>query len=103
MHGVASGIGRLVLCCLAGSLSSDLWLIDDARAQTAAVFGSCNTINQNVTIGQNSTLIVENDCATDKPENSYRLRYVWLDSKNLSFVLGNYFDQALTKLLGNTP
>jgi hypothetical protein len=77
---------------------------DRAIAQTAIAAGKCIIVNQNIKLESGATLIVENnDCSDGTPENSYVLRFFWVDSKNISMIMAGYYDSALQSVLGRAP
>jgi len=77
--------------------------LSPSSADTAAIIGDCNKVLQNIRVGDNSTVIFESDCFADDPKKSYRIRYFWLDSLSLSFLMSGYTDENMKKILGKSP
>ncbi|MGH6844016.1 MAG: hypothetical protein ACRECU_04705 [Methylocella sp.] len=67
------------------------------------VLGSCNVVQQNVTAADNATIINEINCVPEKPEDTFLLRYLWLDATTSSFMVAGRFDPALARLLPANP
>ncbi|MBY5798987.1 hypothetical protein [Rhizobium leguminosarum] len=75
-----------------------------ARAQSSnVVIGSCNQINQNVTVAEQATLIIENNCVPPNPEDSFTVSFYWLDSLSLSFLMAGYTDDSMYGILSAHP
>lgn len=70
---------------------------------SAVVLGSCNVVQQNVTAADSATIINEINCVPEKPEDSFLLRYLWLDATTSSFMVAGRFDPALARLLPANP
>ena len=70
---------------------------------SAVVVGSCNIVQQNVAASDQATIINEIDCLPEKPEDSFLLRYLWLDATTSSFLVAGRFDPALARLLPASP
>jgi hypothetical protein len=70
---------------------------------SAVVVGSCNVVQQNVKAADNATIINEINCVPEKPEDSFLLRYLWLDATNSSFMVAGRFDPALARILPANP
>src|ERR1019366_9447144 len=70
---------------------------------SAVVVGSCNVVQQNVTATDSATIINEINCMPEKPEDSFLLRYLWLDATTSSFMVAGRFDPALARLLPANP
>jgi hypothetical protein len=67
------------------------------------VNGDCNIIVQNVQIGSGTLQIPEAGCNRTRPEDSFRVRYFWLDSLSLSFLMAGYADENLKQIAGRSP
>ncbi len=76
---------------------------EESNDASAVVLGSCNVVQQNVTATDQATIINEIDCMPEKPEDSFLLRYLWLDATTSSFVVAGRFDPALARLLSASP
>ena len=74
-----------------------------ASAQVSVVSGSCVIINQSLDLGADTVLSQSLDCVPKKPQDAFRVRYVWLDSNSTSFVLANVITSELEVLLGPNP
>jgi hypothetical protein len=77
------------------------WVIfvHSSHGQNAFVLGSnCVIINQNVS----GASTIEQDCPL-APEESFRVRYLWLDAVMTSHLMIGHFDSALTDLIGSSP
>jgi hypothetical protein len=77
--------------------------VTTASADTAVVVGNCNIVVQNAIFGRNSAPIIENDCVADDPEKRFNVRYIWLDSRLVSFMWGDYFEEGLKSIFGQKP
>ncbi|MCP4318700.1 MAG: hypothetical protein GY789_22565 [Hyphomicrobiales bacterium] len=67
------------------------------------VNGDCNIIIQNVQVGEGTLEIPEAGCNRTRPEDSFRVRYFWLDSLSLSFLMAGYADENLRQIAGSSP
>src|SRR5215470_2153831 len=96
---------RLLRALMQGTLvAAALAATDTAVAQTSLAIGTCIIVNQNVKLEKGATLNIENnDCTPQSPEKSYILKFIWLDSKNISYLTSGYYDSALRAVLGNSP
>ena len=73
----------------------------EASAQTAVVVGSsCVVVNQNLKATDGGIVVNQLECP-ESPENSFILRYVWLDRTASSLMLVSQFDEALKPLVGD--
>jgi hypothetical protein len=70
---------------------------------SALVVGSCNVVQQNVTASGGATIVNQIDCLPDRPDESFVLRYLWLDAVTSSYLVAGRFDPALAKLLPERP
>lgn len=74
-----------------------------AHAQTSLVYGNCNVVNQSVAISDGSVLNQSIDCVPRSVENSFRLRYVWLDEMSFSLLISRTPSEPMDALLGKHP
>lgn len=73
----------------------------EGSGQTAVVVGSsCVVVNQNVKATDGGIVVNQLECS-ESPENSFILRYVWLDRTASSLMLVSQFDEALKPLVGD--
>ena len=73
----------------------------EGSGQTAVVVGSsCVVVNQNVKATDGGIVVNQLECP-ESPENSFILRYVWLDRTASSLMLVSQFDEALKPLVGD--
>jgi hypothetical protein len=72
-----------------------------AQDASSTIFGSCNIVQQNVTVPSGSTVINQVDCTPQRPEDSFALRYVWLDEVTSSLMIAGHFDPSLRPLVGS--
>jgi hypothetical protein len=86
---------KLSLAILLGAIFLTL---DTALGDTAVVIGSCNIVQQKVTISNGSTVI--NVCTPPSIEESFALRFAWLNSDTTSLMMAGYFDPSLRPLFG---
>jgi hypothetical protein len=73
------------------------------ESSTSVVVGKCNSVNQNVRLGRGASLNVYIDCDPGNGKPGYRIRYLWLNSRQISFLLANYIDDTMAKLVSGTP
>ena len=93
---------RLLHCLIV--LASIVAFLDPKLAAAANVLvGNCNQVNQNIEVSGQATLIIENDCYADDPSKSFRVRYFWVDSLSLSFLMAGYADEELQVIAGKSP
>src|SRR5215210_1956368 len=64
-------------------------------------WGSCNIVQQNLNVPSGSTIINQVDCTHQRPEDSFSLRYVWLDETTASLMVAGQFDPSLKPLVGS--
>jgi hypothetical protein len=72
-----------------------------AQSSSAVVLGSCNIVQQNLSVAKGSTVINQVDCVPPTLEDSFSLRYVWLDAKTSSLLTAGFFDSSLRPVIGN--
>jgi pimeloyl-ACP methyl ester carboxylesterase len=60
-------------------------------------------VQQNVTASDRPIIINEIDYVPKKPEDSFLLRYLWLDATTSSFLIAGRFDPGLARLLPANP
>lgn len=89
----------LPLATLAQSFSAE----SVSSNANAIVAGPCNIAQQNIAVSGQATIINEIECAPLKPEDSFLLRYLWLDATTSSFLVAGRFDPALERLLPENP
>jgi hypothetical protein len=80
-----------------------LIILNSGYANSATVVGSCNVVNENINLPAGSTIINEVYCEDDPAANSYKIRYIWLDSLSFSFALSGYYDNRLSSIAGESP
>ncbi len=68
---------------------------------TSVIIGSCNIVEQNITVGKGATVINQVDCVPPTIEDSFLLRYAWLDESTSSLLVAGHFDSSLRPLIGN--
>jgi hypothetical protein len=86
-------IAGAVLACLPSGAK--------AQSSSAVVLGSCNIVQQNLSVAKGSTVINQLDCVPPTLEDSFSLRYVWLDAKTSSLLTAGFFDSSLRPVIGN--
>src|ERR1700719_244696 len=74
-----------------------------AETSTSVVVGQCNNVTQNLKLGEGATYNVYIDCAPGKGNPGYRIRYLWLNSIQTSFLFSNYADKTLKRLVTGNP
>lgn len=82
------------IALVAGVVAGQCFAASGVTAQTAnsVVLGSCNIVQQNLAVAKGSTVINEVDCVPPSLEDSFSLRYVWLDATTSSLLIAGYFD-----------
>ncbi len=95
---IVFGVGNKI-----NQASSHLHPIRSAEAQTSLIVGGCNLVNQNITIGESSVINQVVDCIPSKPEDAFRVRYVWLNDLSISFLIAGHIDEGLRALVGDKP
>ena len=91
---------RALLINIALYLSTVTSFAQDANA---IVVGNCNQISQNVKLAEGAILNIYQDCHAEGDFPGYRLKYIWVNSMQLSFLLANYVHPTLAKLVTSTP
>lgn len=71
------------------------------QSSTSVVLGSCNIVQQQITVTNGSTVIAQNDCFPLSVEESFTVRFVWLRSEAMSLMMAGYFDPSLRPLFGS--
>lgn len=91
------------IALVAGVVAGQCFAASGVTAQTAnsVVLGSCNIVQQNLAVAKGSTVINEVDCVPPSLEDSFSLRYVWLDATTSSLLIAGYFDSSLKPLIGS--
>ena len=99
--------GALSSVCKSAAVLAVSTLIGLAASAPASainiVNGDCNIIIQNVEVGDGTLEIPEAGCNQTRPEDSFRVRYFWLDSLSLSFLMAGYADENLQQIAGRSP
>ncbi|MEM7291068.1 MAG: hypothetical protein AAF412_11985, partial [Pseudomonadota bacterium] len=70
---------------------------------TNVIVGNCNQVTENIQAAEGATIIIENDCFANDPAESFRVRYFWLDSLSMSFLMAGYSDDNLKDIAGQNP
>lgn len=74
-----------------------------AEGSTSVVVGQCNIVSQNIQLAEGATYSPYVDCSPGDGKPGYRVRYVWLNSTQISFLFSNYVDNTLSRLVTRTP
>ena len=74
-----------------------------SHGDTSVVIGNCNITNQGIIIKDGSVLNQVIDCLPKKAEDSFRVRYVWLNDLSFSFLISQVPTRSLDALLGSSP
>jgi hypothetical protein len=93
---------RSTIAPFLGALLAQFFTLTHASAQSASsvVLGSCNIVQQNLSVTNGSTVINEVDCVPPSVEDSFSLRYIWLDATMSSLLVAGYFDSSIKPLVG---
>ncbi|MGD9657680.1 MAG: hypothetical protein AB7U61_08590 [Methylocystis sp.] len=98
-----AGICAIALVTLLVAISQSIDAESPSGNANAILVGPCNISQQNIAASGESTIINEIECTPQKPEDSFLLRYLWLDATTSSFLVAGRFDPALARLLPETP